>query len=81
MLPDDICEVYSERHVDLTVRVMPDEPMMLIEGKPIALRMLAQLLLAMADEESGDSFFIAPNGPGKMHFSREATHGIYIHVL
>jgi hypothetical protein len=51
----------------------------LIDGPPEALKMLGELLLAVAHEEAGSSFSISPNGAGRFHFSRDSELGIYIH--
>jgi hypothetical protein len=51
----------------------------LVEGGPAALRMLGELLIAVGDEKEHESFYIAPFGPGNIHFSKNAELGIYIH--
>jgi hypothetical protein len=84
MTSDDVCERYADRHVGLTVRQLEDDdseqdPTVLIEGSSDALRMLAELLLSVADDSNNDGFGISPNGAGKAHFSVDATLGIYIH--
>jgi len=82
MLVDEIAAAYSESPVHLTVKVLPEDdaggPSVLLQGNARALRLVAMLLLAMSEEIAEDGFAIHPNGAGCVHFSREATHGIYI---
>jgi hypothetical protein len=85
MKTDDVCARYADRSVGLTVKLIeadePDESStVLVEGKPEALRMLAELLLAVADEP-GDGFSISPDGAGSVHFSSQATLGVYLRRL
>ena len=54
---------------------------MLIEGSSSALRMLAELLLAVADEAENDGFSISPFGAGRFHFSKSSKLGVYIHRI
>jgi hypothetical protein len=53
----------------------------LAESRPTALRMLGELLIAVADGKSGDSFHISPFGPGNKHFDTKSELGIYIHRI
>jgi hypothetical protein len=86
MLVDDVAGAFAERGVELTVRLLPEDeagpPAVLLSGKSDALRMLGMLLLAVAEEAPpDDGFGIDPRGPGSLLFSKEATHGIYIHKI
>jgi len=88
MKTDDICKFYATQKVDLTIRMLEDDededgqyPMILIEGKSNALKMLAEILLAVSDETVDGGFFISPFGAGSAFFSKSATLGIYIHSL
>jgi len=86
MNTDEICERYSERKVNLSLRLLDDEDgdppsTVLIEGPARALRMLAELLVAVADESDGEGFSISPFGAGKDHFSTASQFGVYIHCL
>jgi hypothetical protein len=86
MKTDEICDRYASAPVGLTLRALPDpetgqSDTVLIEGRPDALRMLAELLLAVAEEEGNDGFMISPFGAGKLHFSSSATLGVYIHRI
>jgi len=88
MKTDEICAAYAAQKVDLTVRMLKDEddkdghfPVVLIEGKANALKMLAELLLAVSEESADGGFSIEPFGAGSVHFSKSATLGIYIHSL
>lgn len=83
MKTDEICDRYSDKSVDLVLRLLGDDARspsdVLIEGSSDALRMLAELLLAVADEPDNDGFGISPFGAGKLHFGEGAEIGVYIH--
>lgn len=85
MKTDDICDRYSDKSVGLVLKLLEDEKSLpstvLIEGSSEALRMLAELLLAVADEPENDGFSISPFGAGKLHFGESAEIGVYIHRL
>jgi hypothetical protein len=86
MRTDEICERYSDRNVGLTLRLLEDDDgdppsTVLIEGTARALRMLAELLVAVADESENEDFSISPFGAGKDHFSASSELGVYIHRL
>lgn len=86
MQTDEICERYADRNVGLTLRLLDEEngsppSTVLVEGSAQALRMLAELLVAVADAGGDDGFSISPFGAGKIHFSNVAELGIYIHCL
>jgi hypothetical protein len=84
MKTDEICERYAQARVGLTLRLLAEDDgaspsAVLIEGPSRALRMLAELLVATADECESDGFSISPFGAGKDHFSKASELGIYIH--
>lgn len=84
MKVDDIAAAYASQRVGLTVKLLEEEDgslptTVLLEGTPIALKMLAELLTAVANETGDDGYFISPKGAGRVHFSSEAQLGIYIH--
>ena len=86
MKTDDICKRYAPKHVGLTLKLLEEddgnEPStLLVEGTDSALKMLAELLIAVAEEKENDGFSISPVGAGSVHFSRSATLGIYINRL
>lgn len=85
METDEICVRYANEAVGIVLRLLEDESgqtrTVLAEGQPNALRMLGELLIAVADGSSGDSFHISPFGPGSIHFDRTSELGIYIHRL
>lgn len=86
MKTDDICNKYSIRSVQLSLRIIEEEDknlssIVLIEGPARALRMLAELLIAVADEPENDGFSISPGGAGKYHFSKSSKLGFYINRL
>jgi hypothetical protein len=77
LTPDKVCEYFSTEHVELTLRTL-DEDTMLLAGSSESLRFLAQLLLAVA-EANDTGFQISPTGAGHAFFSSESSHGVYIH--
>ena len=85
MKTDEICELYADKKVGLTVKLLDQcdgekEPSaVLIEGSAEALRLLAELLIAVAGEVENESFYISPFAAGSIHFSSSATLGVYIH--
>jgi len=85
METDDICDRYADEAVGIVLRLLADEDgearTVLVEGRPTALRMLGELLIAVADGSSGDSFHISPFGPGNIHFDTQSELGIYIHKI
>jgi len=85
METDDICVRYADEAVGIVLQLLKDEDgearTVLAEGRPTALRMLGELLIAVADGKSGDSFHISPFGPGNKHFDPKSELGIYIHRI
>jgi hypothetical protein len=79
MKSDEVCEIYAEKNVQLTVRLL-DKDDVLIEGTSEALEFLGNLLIAhAADKEDGR--YISPKAVGSIFFSPASTKGIYIHRL
>lgn len=78
MRPDDVCGVFSDTDARLSLRLLGDD-LMLIEGNSNGLKLLGNLLLSLAEDSLDDGFQIFPNGPGSSFFSKDATHGVYIH--
>lgn len=84
MKPDDVCELYSEKSVALTLRLLDDNndnPMVLIEGTAETLKMFAELLLAVSKSSAGSGFSISPKGAGSFHFSKVSKLGMYINKI
>ncbi len=85
MNTDDICDRYADEKVGIVLRLLTDEDgiarTVLAEGRPTALKMLGELLIAVADGKSGESFHISPFGPGNIHFDTKSELGIYIHRI
>lgn len=84
MRTDDICEHYADKKVGLALRLLEEDDgeapsIVLIEGSSDALRMLAELLIAVAEETDNDGFSISPTGAGRIHFSPSSKFGVYIH--
>lgn len=83
---DEICGRYAERPTGLTLRLLDEEDgnepsTLLVEGSANALRLLGELLIAVAEEKENESFSISPFGAGRIHFSEAAKLGIYIHRI
>lgn len=81
MKADNVVSRYARKKLDLSLRLLESEdrakPLVLIEGGPDALKMLAALLVAVADDK--DKFSISPDGAGSMHFDPQSALGVYIH--
>lgn len=75
--PDDVCEQYATQNVKITIKMLDDD-MVLFEGDTQSLKFLGELFLAMAQTKD-DGFQISPTGAGKLFFTLEASHGLYIH--
>lgn len=81
MSPNEVCEKYADKRGDLRLQILRAEEglnSVLIQGSPRALRLLADLLIAVADDENDGGFSISPDGAGKYHFSKESELGVYI---
>lgn len=86
MTPDNVCGRYGNKSVGLSLRLIEQDDgsapdTVLIEGPPKALRMLAELLVAVAEDPESDGFSISPFGAGSFHFSRSSRLGVYINPL
>ncbi len=85
MIPDKVCAEYAEKKgmKKIAIQVFKDEEadMVLIEGEAEALEFLGNVLLAQARFEKDCSFFIGPNTAGYGFFTKNSTHGLYIHRL
>ncbi|WP_124539688.1 hypothetical protein [Piscinibacter terrae] len=83
MKTDEICDRYYAKNVGLSIRLLYEQEgeastTVLVEGVAEALRMLAELLVTVADESENEGFSISPFGAGRAHFSLASTLGIYI---
>ena len=74
--PDKICEQYAGRGVSLKISLLGD--LVLVEGDAVSLDFLGRVLIAQAGT-TDDGFQLSPKGPGRKHFSRRSSLGIYIH--
>jgi hypothetical protein len=86
MNANEVLSRYLQCSVELSTSLLENDdedpyPMILIEGKQNALRMLAELLLAVSDDRVCNSISISPNGAGSFHFKDTAKIGIYINRL
>ncbi len=78
MKPDDICREYSANK-KITIQI--EEDMIIIEGEAEALEFVGHLILAQARFDDDCSFFIGPKTAGRIFFTSQSSHGIYIHRL
>jgi hypothetical protein len=83
--PDDICGAQTDSALGLTLRLISggtdeDTQFALVEGPPKALRFLADLLAAAANQEPGFDFSLSPKGAGSFHFSPASDLGLYLNV-
>ena len=60
---------------------IPPQNYILIEGDRVALKFLANLILAQVDSDYGCTLDLHPGGAGSNHFSEASTIGILIHRL
>lgn len=85
MNSDEVIKRYSNESVGLTLRLIDDKdgfkPVVLIEGHPQALKMVAELLVAVAENPKDDGFSMSPDSAGSKHFSENSEVGFYIHRL
>ncbi|AZO11331.1 MULTISPECIES: hypothetical protein [unclassified Mesorhizobium] len=85
MQTDEIFKRYSGQKSNLSLAVLPDtdggDTKILIQGSARALHLLAELILAVADEKANDGFGIGPKSAGSFHFSATSEFGVYIHRL
>lgn len=79
MRTDDLCAEHADRGVQLTVREL-DGDTILIEGEVEALTFLAELLKA-ACEPGEDGVQIGPLGAGSALFTTASSRGLYLHCL
>ena len=85
MRTDEIVSRYGDRKSGLSLKLLPEEngrgSSVLIEGSSRALHLLAELLVAVADEKANDGFGMGPKSAGSFHFSSTSEFGVYIHRL
>ncbi|MDG4909391.1 hypothetical protein EOA75_20875 [Mesorhizobium sp. M1A.F.Ca.IN.022.07.1.1] len=85
MQTDKILERYSHQKSNLSLALLSDEdggdPTILIQGSKRALHLLAELLLAVADEKANDGFGMGPRSAGSFHFSATSEFGVYVRRL
>ena len=73
--PDDVCAAYADKRVELSIRPLDDE-MVLVEGDEISLEFLGHLILRQARFGKDCGFQLTT---GTCFFSKESPLGIYIH--
>ena len=79
MNPDKVLLRYLRHRPKITIRVEKD--FVLIEGKNTALEMLGKVLIAQSKYDKDCGSQMSPKGAASKYFSKESTHGIYIHRL
>jgi hypothetical protein len=86
METDDIFVRYADAgKAKLSLSLLPNEteeeaadPLILIQGPPQALRLLGELLIAIADSEKERHRQASPHGGGSFHFDPASQFGFYI---
>ena len=80
-----VVSVTTGRSQKLNIRVTEDDDgqgrYVLIEGGKASLEWLAKLIHAHATGQNGCGLQLHPAGPGRLHFAKTATHGVYLHLL
>jgi hypothetical protein len=77
MTPEDVIEEFADRGVQLNVRNLENDAV-LVEADRESLEFLARLLLALARSDDC-GFQIGPSGAGASLFTESATRGLYLH--
>lgn len=77
--PDDICEQHATQNSKITLRMLDDD-LVLFEGDAESLKFMGELFLAVAQAKD-NGFQVSPTGAGKLFFTVESSHGLYIHRL
>jgi hypothetical protein len=77
--PDEVCGKYFDRGVKIAIIVEND--MVYIEGSSLDLQFIGELILAQANFDKDDGFFIPLDGEGFGLLDDSSTHGIYIQRL
>ena len=77
--PDDICEQHAGQNSKITVKML-DNDTVLFEGDAQSLKFMGKLFLAIAQAKD-TGFQLSPTGAGKLFFTAESSHGLYIHRL
>ncbi|HTG36281.1 MAG TPA: hypothetical protein VLB76_25465 [Thermoanaerobaculia bacterium] len=80
MSPDEVCGNYSGRDVQLSIRVLEGD-VVLLEGDRVSLEFLAELIRGQSTLERDDGFSIEPNGAGRKFFAKSSRLGLYIHRI
>ena len=89
METDDIFGRHAdEGEANLSLSLLPNEseeeasdPLILIQGPPQALRLLGELLIAIANSEEERHRWASPRGAGSFHFDQASEFGFYINRL
>jgi hypothetical protein len=85
MIPDNLCAKYADtkgmKKVTVQVHHENEADMVLIEGEAEALEFIGKLIITQAKCKKDCSFFIGPDTAGKIFFTKNSTHGFYIHRL
>ena len=86
MTINDVIHKYDGQNLKIQTRMLePDEeseyPYLLIEGTAEALRKLAELIMAIPEDDIGTKLSMSPNGAGSAHFTKNSTIGLYINCI
>jgi hypothetical protein len=85
MTPDNTCAKYADtkgmKKVTFQVANWDGKDYVLIEGEAESLEFIGRVLIAQARSKKGCAFSIGPRTAGYKFFTKNSTHGLYIHRL
>ena len=89
--PDEAIDRYEGESPQFVVRVLEASPgavedgggrqSILVEGSAEGLRLLAEVLLGLAETARDDGFQLSPDSAGHWHFSQDSPFGLYLHRI
>ncbi|TCQ73830.1 hypothetical protein EDF68_11721 [Ochrobactrum sp. BH3] len=82
----NVIHKYDNKDLKVHTRILePDNddpvPSLLIEGNVDALRKLAEIIIAVTEDDKWRNLHIAPNGTGSIHFTKDSKVGLYINCI
>jgi hypothetical protein len=76
---NDVFKEYLNKQVQLNIRVLEDE-VVLVQGNKESLKLLGTLLLTLAESDE-EKIQISPRGAGSTFFDKGSKLGIYINKI
>lgn len=74
---NDIIDAFEDRGVNLKIKVLEDE-LVLIQGNKASLEFMGNLLLSIASSSSENSVQFLPKGAGKHFLDKNSELGFYL---